>query len=81
MCFFAAQQINSNPPIQHTIATEYVNPGHLIQPMENTEDQPLDPDEDMLYSVGSLSSIIERYEGRLFRKHVMETWSKKASKR
>ena len=35
----------------------------------------------LLYNVSSLTSIIDRYEGKLMRKHEMETRSKKALKR
>jgi hypothetical protein len=73
-----AQQGNDNT-VHHVLHTENVNQD-LFPPDENPEDPSLLQDE-MLYSVGSLSSIIERYEGRLFRKHVMETWNKKASRR
>lgn len=35
----------------------------------------------LLYNVSSLTSIIDRYEGKLMRKHEMETRTKKALKR
>ena len=38
-------------------------------------------EENALYNVSSLTSIIDRYEGKVMRKHEMENWSKKAMKR
>ena len=61
-----------DPPVDWD--TGRVNP-------RNSSDAGEEEEGTVLYNVSSLTSIIDRYEGKLMRKQEMESWSRRALKR